>query len=280
MKKVWGILSLLVACFAPVAFAQDTQYTAVASAINSPTLPFVSPSYTPDGSFTVLVTNGNCAGTYTINASPVAGSGPSGTTPPLTEVTTYINFGAGSFLFDNAGPGRYTVTVTETGACNPPIDPVVFTVTVVDLEATPYSATTTKVDTTLPYGAPGFQNDGSFTVTIANGNCVGTYTVNAAPILGSGPFGSTPVFTTVTTYIGFGQGNFLFDNAGPGRYQVTVTETGSCQFAAERDPTTLQVTVGKGPVVESVPVPVNAPLALLFAALGLAAAGVRQLRRR
>lgn len=109
----------------------DAQYTAVATSIVPPTCPFASPGYTPNGSFTVTVTNGStCAGTYTVNASPVANSGPGGSTPPLTTVTTYIGFPQGAFFFGNAGSGTYTVTVTETGPCNPPVDPVVFQVVV------------------------------------------------------------------------------------------------------------------------------------------------------
>lgn len=108
----------------------DAQYTVTATAV-PPTCPFASPGYTPNGSFTVTVTNGStCAGTYTVNAAPVAGSGPAGSTPPLTTVTTYIGFPAGAFLFANAGAGTYNVTVTETGTCNPPTDPVVIQVIV------------------------------------------------------------------------------------------------------------------------------------------------------
>ncbi len=119
------------ACVASAPFQTlDAQYT-VAAVATKPTCPFISPGYVPNGAFTVTVTNGTtCAGTYTVNATPVAGSGPAGSTPPLTTVTTYIGFPAGNFLFANAGAGTYTVTVTETGTCNPSTDPVVLNVVV------------------------------------------------------------------------------------------------------------------------------------------------------
>lgn len=274
------MLSLVVACFAPAAYAQDTQYTAVASIVNAPTLPFSHPSYAANGNFTVLVTNGSCAGTYTVNAAPIAGSGPSGSTPPLTTVTTYINFPQGSFFFGNAGSGQYRVTVTETGACNPPVDPVIFDVTVPAVAVTPYTVSSSVVNTSIPFGEAGYSSNGSFTISIANGNCTGTYTVNATPVTSSSPDGSTPPNTSVVTYIGFGQGNFLFANAGVGRYRVTINETGPCQFASGEDPTIFEVQVGLVPIPKAAAVPVNTPLAIALAALVLLGSGALRLRRR
>jgi hypothetical protein len=116
----------------PVIVTLDAQFQVSATTVR-PTCPEVSPGYVPDGSFTVTVVDGvTCAGTYTIQALPVANSSPLGNTPPFTTVVAYIGFGQGNFLFDNAGAGQYTVIVTETGPCNPPTDPVVIIVTVPD----------------------------------------------------------------------------------------------------------------------------------------------------
>jgi len=110
----------------------NEQYTVSATTVK-PSCPFISPGYVPNGSFTVTVTNGStCAGAYTVNAVPLPGSGPAGSTPPNTAMTTYLGAPAGAFFFGNAGAGCYTVTVTETGACNPPTDPVVTQVCVPD----------------------------------------------------------------------------------------------------------------------------------------------------
>lgn len=83
-----------------------------------PTLAFSAPGYTPNGSITATVANvaGCTNGTFTVNASPVAGSGPSGSTPPATNITTYIGFPAGNFAFNGVGYGNYTITTTTT-AC-------------------------------------------------------------------------------------------------------------------------------------------------------------------
>lgn len=74
---------------------------------------------TNDGSITATVADSpGCTGaTYTVNASPVASSGPGGSTPPFTSVVTYIGFPAGPFLFANAGFGQYTITVSTTSVC-------------------------------------------------------------------------------------------------------------------------------------------------------------------
>jgi len=164
-------------CSASLAFTTlDPQYT-VAAVTVKPGCPFVSPGYAPDGSFTVTVTNGSaCAGTYTVNATPVAGSGPAGSTPPNTATTTYIGAPAGAFFFGNAGAGSYTVTVTETGPCNPPTDPVVVIVTVpdgMDMVAPVFYVTDVLGNILAdndPLTAPGVtRNFGS--VTIPDGEC-------------------------------------------------------------------------------------------------------------
>lgn len=271
----------LLAAFAPApASAQDTQYAVTPTGIQSPTLPFTDGGYTANGQFTIQVVNGNCVGTYTVNAAPLAGTGPVGSTPPGTTTTTYIGFPQGGFLFANAGAGTYRVTVTETGVCNPPTDPVIVDVVVPDATATQHTVTPTGVvGPSLPVNDPGYVPNGQFTATVGNGACTGTYTVNAAPLAGTGPGGSTPPFTTVVTYIGFGAGNFLFANAGPGTYRITTTETGpGCNPPV--NPVIVDVAVPGGAYTPPAPIPVNAPFALLIAALAVAVAGLRRLRGR
>ena len=108
------------------------QHTASATMVVLPSLFFNDPSYVANGSFTVTVLDGTCASAYTVNAVPIAGSGPGGSTPPSTTVVTYIGFPQGGFLFNNAGYGSYTLTVTATTpACNPPVNPLVFQVDLV-----------------------------------------------------------------------------------------------------------------------------------------------------
>jgi hypothetical protein len=213
------------------------------------TRPFAAPNYQPNGSFTMGVVNpATCAGTYTVQASPVAGSGPGGSTPPNTAVVAYIGFGQGNFLFANAGVGDYRVTATQTGSqCvhAPGDEQRVLTVTINEGPFdTPYSVSVaSQVNTSLTFNSPSYTADGAFTINVANGSCAGTYTIQASPVAGSGPGGSTPPNTVVVAYIGFGQGNFLFANAGIGDYLVTVTETGVCTFEPGNDPTTLTVSI-------------------------------------
>jgi hypothetical protein len=109
------------------------QHTASATSVVLPTLPFADPGYTANGSITVSVLDGICADpyTYAVYAYPVVGSGPGGSTPPNTTITGYIGFPQGNFAFNNAGYGSYTITVTATGDCNPPVNPVVLQVDLV-----------------------------------------------------------------------------------------------------------------------------------------------------
>jgi IPT/TIG domain/IPTL-CTERM motif len=98
-----------------------------------PTLPFTDPGYLPNGRITTTVVNTpDCtSGTFTVNASPVAGSGPGGGNPPFTTVVTYIGFPAGNFLFANAGYGQYRITTTTTSCTvGTPPAPLVDIVTV------------------------------------------------------------------------------------------------------------------------------------------------------
>ncbi len=243
------------------AIPNPQQFTAEASSIISPTCALESPGYANNGAFTIAVTDGSaCAGTYTVNATPIAGSAPDGSTPPPTTVTTYIGFPQGDFFFSNAGAGQYTITVTQTGGgCNPVKNPLVFIVTVPDGATggacdTPnpqqFTAEASSIiSPTCALESPGYANNGAFTIAVTDGSaCAGTYTVNATPIAGSAPDGSTPPPTTVTTYIGFPQGDFFFSNAGAGQYTVTVTQTGGgCNPV--KNPLVFVVTIPAGPMV-------------------------------
>ncbi|MBK7425888.1 MAG: hypothetical protein IPI60_02045 [Saprospiraceae bacterium] len=121
------------ACAGPGAFVTfDTPITVTPLFVTPPTCPFGSANYAPNGSFTINVANGSCVGTYTVMATPVVGSGPGGSTPPPTTVTTYIGFPAQNFLFANAGAGCYNVSVTETTTCNLATEPTVIQVCVPD----------------------------------------------------------------------------------------------------------------------------------------------------
>ncbi|SDU08949.1 IPTL-CTERM sorting domain-containing protein [Halopseudomonas salegens] len=113
----------------------------VSYSITPPSLLFADPGYTPDGNVTATVADTlDCTdGTFTVNASPVAASGPGGSTPPLTAVTTYIGFPAGSnFSFNNAGYGQYQITTTTTAcATGTPPDPIVNIVTLREAKPIP-----------------------------------------------------------------------------------------------------------------------------------------------
>jgi len=229
------------------------------------TRPIAASNYAADASFRMRTTDpATCTGTYTVNATPVVGSGPDGSTPPGTTVITYIGFPQGTvYFFDNAGAGQYTVTATETGAqCvqAPGDEQQVLTVTIEQGPFdTPYiQSVASQVNTSLPFNDPSYTPNGAFTMNIADGSCAGTYTVNSSPVAGSAPDGSTPPTTTVVTYIGFPQGNFLFDNAGIGDYLVTINETGNCTFEPGNDPSTRVVTVaGNQPVLDITPASVD-----------------------
>ncbi|MCB9281440.1 MAG: T9SS type A sorting domain-containing protein [Lewinellaceae bacterium] len=125
-----GVTSFLCTTFQTYA----TPFSKWIEDVNRPSCPFVSPGYVANGDFTIEVQDGSCTGTYTVSATPIAGSGPLGSTPPFTTITTYIGFPDGQFFFGNAGAGQYTVTVTETSGCNfaPGVNPMSITVTVQD----------------------------------------------------------------------------------------------------------------------------------------------------
>jgi len=250
------------------------QFSAMVSANNSPSCAFESNSFSNNGNFTIHVDDASaCAGTYTIHAEPVPNSAPDGSTPVQTTIITYIGFPAGNFFFGNAGPGQYEITVTNTnGACSPPKNPLIFTVTVADAPASEAcdllpenqfaAEATVNNSPTCAFGSPGFSNNGNFTIHITDAvACAGTYTVHAEPVANSAPDGSTPVQTTIITYIGFPAGNFFFGNAGPGQYQVTVTNT-NIACSPNKNPVTFTVTIADAPPSEDC----NTPLPQQFTA--------------
>ncbi len=106
-----------------VAHAATVTYTTV-----RPTLPFNDPGYTANGSITATVANTpDCTGgTFTVNATPIAASGPGASSPPIAVPTTNFGFPAGNFLFANLGYGRYRITTTTTAcAVGTPPAPIV-----------------------------------------------------------------------------------------------------------------------------------------------------------
>lgn len=134
MSKLWVPAIVIGLSLSGPSLAATVTYNTVL-----PSLPFTSPGYTANGSITANVANtvGCDNGTFTVNATPVAASGPGGSTPPTTNVVTYIGFPAGGFLFSDAGYGSYTITTTTTacGAGVPP-SPVVDTVVLAVPDAT------------------------------------------------------------------------------------------------------------------------------------------------
>lgn len=116
--------------------------------------------------------------------------------------------------------------------------------------ATSYEA----VPTSCQFGDQDYVPDGSFTVTVGpeSGGCADdepsapTYTISATPVSGSGPNGSNPPFTTVTAYIGFQEGDFLFGNAGAGEYDVTVTMSNAEACSVTTNPKEFTAVVPEG----------------------------------
>lgn len=126
-KSIGSLTAAGTLLFATAAMAATVTYVTVL-----PTLAFGAPGYVPNGSITATVADvpGCTAGIYTVNATPIAGSGPAASSPPSTTVTTYIGFPQGAFfVFNNAGWGSYTITTTTTacgvGAPPPPTIDVV-----------------------------------------------------------------------------------------------------------------------------------------------------------
>lgn len=254
------------------AHAQTAEFTIGYTPVRT-SLPFSDPGYTANGSFTVSVTDvGTCVGTYTVNATPIAASGPGGSTPPFTTVTTYIGFPDGfPFLFANAGVGSYTVTVTQTGGgCVGAVSPKQLVAVVEQAAVGDY----TVAVVTTPSQA--FYNYGTVSVTVTGtGGCVGTFDLLLTPVPGSGPQGANPPATSPTSYTNVPAGTYTFSQAGAGAYTVTVDETsGDCTPAV--DPQTQTAVVAELaaaiPALDGIGL---GALALLLAVSGFVLAGRR-----
>lgn len=253
------------------AHAQTAEFTIGYTSVRT-SLPFSDPGYVPNGSFTVSVTNvGTCVGTFTVSAVPLAGSGPGGSTPPNTTVVAYIGFGQGSFAFNNAGVGSYTVTVSQTGGtCVGAVSPKQLVAVVKQASVGDYAVAVTTTPT------PAFAPYGSVSVTVTGaGGCVGTFDILVTPVPGSGPFGANPPPTSPTSFTGVPAGTYDFAQAGAGSYTVTVDETsGDCAPAV--DPTTQTAVVAElAAVIPTMDGLGLGVLALLLAASGFVLAGRR-----
>jgi hypothetical protein len=107
----------------------NDQFTIMTSTVPV-TEAFDHPNYTPNGTISVKINNGTCVGTYSISISAINESGPGGSTPPNPANSPRIGVGQGAYVFQQAGIGRYIVTVSQTGICSPAMNPIRDTVTV------------------------------------------------------------------------------------------------------------------------------------------------------
>ncbi|MCB0652147.1 MAG: T9SS type A sorting domain-containing protein [Saprospiraceae bacterium] len=160
---------------------------------------------------------------------------------PLVNVTSWNNAsGAVSISVSGLQPGTfYEWNIFETCDGNPA--PNIFDCsdaafgpfqTVDD----PITVTTNVTEATCPSISPGFVPDGSFTVTIGDSpTCTGTYDI----VVVNGPF---PLFPG--GYAGVPAGTYNFANAGPGVYNLLITETTACNPV--NVPYNLQVVVDEG----------------------------------
>ena len=229
----------------------DDPFVVTSPTQNSPSLPFIDPGYMPDGTFSVGITDGaSCPGTaYTITVTPVTGSGPGLSTPPFPLPNVIIGAtAAGSpYVFSQAGPGDYTVSVQETGSCIPATNPEEITVTVPDQTYDdPFTIVETSVMTpSLPFSNSSYFPDGTFEISIIDGaSCTGfLYDINITPVPNSAPDGSTPPTTNPSffTAVPAGGSPYLFSDAGVGLYTVDVFHIGPCILATNPDSIVVEV---------------------------------------
>ena len=180
--------------------------------------PSTSPGFVPDGSFSVTIGDSpTCTGTYDV----IVIAGPFATNP-----AGYAGVGAGTYVFNEAGPGVYTVQITETSICLPVNDPVTINVTVeegVDVEdpvfyvtdilgniiadndpSTPESDDVDLADYNLPEGSCNYQEQW---FVYGVDNCDGNITnVNAVSASAASLFleDSNPGTQIIVTEDGFG----------------------------------------------------------------------------
>lgn len=250
MLFVFGLQNANAQCTAPVGL------TATDVDVNSATLQWSSTNL-PASNHQWIISVGGVAMTLGANNCPEAGqaiitatlnrTGPATITSSNPQVSATVVGGTVTAVVNGLPPGtdlEFFVSEQCTGMAPPDnvsacAGPGAFTTF-----DSPIVVNTTITAPTCPFGSANYAPNGSFTVNVANGTCVGTYTVSATPVVGSGPAASTPPATAVTSYIGFPAGNFLFNNAGAGSYTVTILETGACIL--EVDPTVINVVVPDG----------------------------------
>ena len=121
MKKITLLWIFSFLTISHVVQSQVANENFATSSAFAPTCPYISPGYVPDGSFIINISNiPACpAPTYDITATPVAGSGPLGSNPPIPVPNSYPNVTPGDYLFFFAGAGNYQINISRNTMCTP-----------------------------------------------------------------------------------------------------------------------------------------------------------------